>query len=330
MRFRPLFLALTSLLFFHSAQAQCVGENLIAKLALTERDAIYTAAHAAPFATGNLWRATKGDQTIYLAGTYHLDDPRHDALMATLTPLLTQSKTLMVEAGPKEEAALQQMLTTNPTAMMDMAGSGLSETLPKEEWEALTAALLQRGVPSSIAEKLRPWFVSMMLSIPPCALQLAAQGGGLDKRLITVAETAGIPVEALEPFDTALGLFDNLTADEQALMIRQALQVEPQSEDFLTTTADAYFDGEGRVIWEFSRHMALGLPGATVAQTDADFAKAEKSLMNDRNRAWLPRITDAAAKGTVFAAFGSLHLSGDEGVLNLLQDAGYTLEPLPD
>ena len=95
MRFRPFLLALTSLFFIHSAQAQCVGENLIAKLPEAERSALYTAAHAAPFATGNLWRATKDDQIIHLAGTYHLDDPRHDTLMTRLIPLLAQSKTLL-------------------------------------------------------------------------------------------------------------------------------------------------------------------------------------------------------------------------------------------
>ena len=32
---------------------------------------------------------------------------------------------------------------------------------------------------------------------------------------------------------------------------------------------------------------------------------------------------------SVFAAFGAQHLSGDNGVLNLLQAEGFTLEELP-
>lgn len=190
--------------------------------------------------------------------------------------------------------------------------------------------MLQRGIPSALAEKLRPWFVSMMLSIPPCALQLAAADGGLDARMIEAATTAALAIVALEPFDTALGLFDGLTLDEQILMIRNALQVEPQSEDFLTTTADAYFKGESRLIWEFSRHIALALPGADMAQTNADFIRAEAVLMSDRNRAWIPRIIAALHDGPAFAAFGALHLSGDAGVLALLQAEGFTITPLPD
>jgi hypothetical protein len=312
-----------------TAVAQCVGTNLIAALPQAEREALYTAAHAEPFATGNFWQASRGAQTMYLAGTYHLDDPRHDATMTRLLPLLSVAQTLMVEAGPKEEAQLQQRLASNPEAMMNMAGSNLSQTLTPPEYEALTAALLQRGIPSAIAGTLRPWFVSMMLSIPPCALQLAALGGGLDKRLMTEATVRGIGIEALEPYDTVLGLFDGLSLDEQVAMIRNALQVEPQSQDFLTTTADAYFQGESRLIWEFSRQLALDLPSADPSQTKADFAAAEKALMIDRNRAWIPMIEAALQNGPVLAAFGALHLSGEQGVLALLQSAGFTLTPLP-
>jgi uncharacterized protein YbaP (TraB family) len=213
--------------------------------------------------------------------------------------------------------------------MMNSAGSGLRDALPPEDWQALTAALLQRGVPSSITEMLRPWFISMMLSIPPCALQMAADGGGLDKRLMDVAIKAAIPVKALEPFDTALGLFDAMSLDEQILMIRNALQLEPQSQDFLITTADAYAAGESRLIWEFSRHLALSIPGATAEQTQKDFDQAEQILMTNRNRAWVPVLVQAATDGPVFAGFGALHLSGKTGVLALLQAQGFTVKPYP-
>ena len=317
-------------MFFATAQAQCVGENLIDALPASDRQTLLAAAHAQPNATGNLWQATRGNETLFLSGTFHLDDPRHDALMQRLLPYLAQSRTLLVEAGPKEEAELQQKLAKDPAAMMDMAGSGLQHMLSPEEWTQLTDALLQRGIPSTIAEKLRPWFVSMILAIPPCALQLAAQGGGLDKRLIAAATERTIPVTALEPFDTALGLFDGLSADEQILMIRNALLVEQQSADFLATTADAFFAGESRLIWEFSRLIANQAPGATPEKTDADFAQTETALMVDRNIAWIPRIEAALQDGPAFAAFGALHLSGKDGVLALLTARGFAVTPLPD
>ncbi len=327
MRFLAICFTVLSLLMT-SASAQCAGENLIDALPQPERSALLAAAHAAPFATGNLWQATRGDETLYLSGTYHLNDPRHDAYMATLLPLLEKSKTLLVEAGPEEEKALLNKLNIDPAAMVDMAGSGLKSALSPAEWEALTAALLQRAIPSSLAEKLRPWFISMMLAIPPCALQIAASGGGLDKRLIAAASARGLAIKALEPFDTALRLFDGLTMDEQLTMIRNALLIEEHADDFLSTTADAYFAGERRLIWEFSRLLAKDMPGASAAQIDADFDKAEEALMASRNRDWITRIEAALVDGPAFAGFGALHLSGQAGVLALLQVQGFTVQRL--
>ena len=53
------------------------------------------------------------------------------------------------------------------------------------------------------------------------------------------------------------------------------------------------------------------------------------ALMVQRNQDWIPVLTRAAADGPVLAAFGALHLSGDQGVLALLQAEGFTLERLP-
>jgi uncharacterized protein len=82
-------------------------------------------------------------------------------------------------------------------------------------------------------------------------------------------------------------------------------------------------------VWEFLRDESYALPGYTRDQIDAEFAAMEEVLMSARNRAWIPVLTDAAAEGPVFAAFGALHLAGQDGVLNLLQREGFTLEELP-
>jgi uncharacterized protein YbaP (TraB family) len=97
----------------------------------------------------------------------------------------------------------------------------------------------------------------------------------------------------------------------------------------MATLTAAYFAEESRLIWEFLRDISYGLPGMTRAAVDSEFAAMEEALMSSRNRAWIPVIEQAAAQGPVFAAFGSLHLSGREGVLALMERGGWTLERLP-
>ncbi|MFN4171708.1 MAG: TraB/GumN family protein [Pseudorhodobacter sp.] len=313
-----------------AAQAQCRGTDLLETMPAPERQALLERASAVPYPEGNLWRATRGAADLVLAGTFHLDDPRHDEVMARLLPLLDRAQVLLVEAGPAEESALRDRMAADPGTMMGADGSALFRELPPLEQARLADALLQRGIPRSLAERLRPWFLSMMLAIPPCALPVAARNAGLDKRLMAAAEARGLPVRALEPFDTALKLFDDLSEANQIAMIRNALMFEDRAADLLHTTSEAFFSARTRLIWELNRHLSDRLPGADPAANAADFDRMEEVLMSRRNRAWLPLLIEAAESAPAFAAFGALHLSGKEGVLALLEAEGFTLERLPE
>jgi uncharacterized protein YbaP (TraB family) len=321
-------LALTITLLAPPLHAQCNGENLFSTMDPDRLAAITAAADAVPFPRGNHWRATRGDEVITIIGTYHFDDPRHAATMDAITPALTAATTVLVEAGPEEEKALLDLMARDPGKMMIVDGPSLLERLPPATWEKLSAALSTRGVPGFMAAKLQPWYVAVMLAIPPCAMAEMKDAKGLDGMVIDTALAAGVPVRALEPFDTVFTLFGAMSEEEVIAMIDSTLAVEDKSEDYSATLADTYFDGTSRMIWEYMRDESRNLPGYTPERVDAEFARMEELLMAARNRAWIPVLTEAAAQGPVFAAFGALHLSGEDGVLALLQNEGFELEPL--
>jgi uncharacterized protein len=318
------------LLLAAPADAACTGINLIDAMPQADSARLRAAADQAPFARGNLWRATKGASTITLLGTYHFGDARHDATLTRVTPMIAAAKTLLVEAGPDEQAALQDRLATDPSAMIITTGPTLRESLTDAEWALLAEAMRARGIPPFMASKFRPWYISGLLSVPACDMARMATAGadGLDARVIAQAQAAGVPVRALEPFDTLFAIFEKLTSDEQLSMIRAALATEAQADDLAVTLADSYFAEENRLIWELTRQQALAIPGATPEQVNSDFASMERALMTDRNRAWIPVLTTAATQGPVFTAFGALHLSGDTGVLALLEQEGFVIERL--
>lgn len=309
--------------------AQCNGQNLLADLPADRLAEIRSATDAVPFPTGNYWRATRGDEVITLVGTYHFDDPRHAQTLDTITPEITAATTVLVEAGPEEEAKLLALISSDPSTIMITDGPTLIDRLPPDLWEGLSTALSARGIPGFMAAKMQPWYAVMMLSLPPCAMAEMVDPKGLDGLVIDTATAAGVPVRALEPYDTVFTLFGAMTEEEFQSMLHSTLTIEAQSEDYFATLADSYFAGDSRMIWEFMRFVSYDLPGYTREQVDAEYARMEDMLMDSRNRAWIPVLTKAAADGPVFAAFGALHLSGKAGVLNLLQDEGFTLTELP-
>lgn len=326
---RQIFSIFMALLAFTSpAMAECKGQNLINALSPQAQTALRAEAAKQPFAVGNFWLATKGAEEITLIGTYHFDDPRHAATMAALAPALAKAKTLLVEAGPKEQESLKARMADDPALIVNTDGPTLAEMLKPEDWQHLREAAAARGVPSFMVAKFRPWYVSVLLAMPPCSMDLAVMPDGLDAQLIAAATAQGLPVQALEPYDTLFSIFGGMSQAEQIDMITSALALEDKSADMAITLSDAYFAEEGRLIWEFSKLQSLQMPGFTPERVQREFAVMEKAMMNDRNQSWIPVIQAEAAKGPVLAAFGALHLSGDQGVLNLLKAQGYTITRL--
>jgi uncharacterized protein len=311
------------------ALAQCEGENILESLPPGELAALQARADAAPFAQGNFWRASRGDAEITIIGTYHLGDARHDRTMEALGPLITEARTVLVEAGPEEEAKLMARMAEDPSGMLIMSGPSLMEQLPPEDWARLSKAMEERQIPSFMAAKFQPWYISVLLSVPPCAMASLTEQTGLDHQVMAAAKNAGVPIRALEPYDTVLRLFGGMAAQDQIEMVKTSLVMESRAADSAVTLADAYFAENCRIVWELLQDQALTLPGYTPERVESEFGMMEEMLMNSRNRAWIPVLEGAATEGPVLAAFGALHLSGEEGVLNLLAREGWALERLP-
>ena len=306
------------------------GKNLIAQMPEAERSALQARADAMPFPRGNLWTARKGDRLIYLVGTYHLADPRMDGMLAQVTPLLSGAQSLLVEAGPEEEKALVAHIARDPSVLLLPLDNdqSIDRQLSPEEWAALSKALQDRNIPIGVGKRFQPWYLSVLLAIPACALGETDIAEGLDKALIDSAGAAQIPVRALEPYDTAIRIFAEMSASDQLSMIRTTITTLNQLEDFNVTLADAYFAGEARLIWELMREISLQMPGQSPEQVDAELARMEEGLINRRNRDWIPVLEDAAGGGPILAAFGAMHLSGEQGVLNLLAQRGWEVGAL--
>lgn len=308
------------------ALAACEGQDLIAALPAAERAELQARADARPYAQGNLWTARRGREVIHLVGTYHLPDPRHNATLEALAPALQEAKVILVEATPEEERLLQAEIARRPEFMVTTDGPLLSEQLTEAEWEKLAAEAELRGIPPFMANRFRPWYMAVLLSVPPCATDTLRDGKrGLDHLIM---ELARVPVRALEPFDTLFSIFGALSAEDETEMVRATLLTVDRPEDMTVTLANAYFAGQSRLLWEFTRSLSEELPDMTEAELERQFALMEDVLMIKRNQRWLPVLEEAATEGPVLAAFGALHLSGDQGVLNLLKTAGFTVTPM--
>ena len=51
-------------------------------------------------------------------------------------------------------------------------------------------------------------------------------------------------------------------------------------------------------------------------------------MLDARNKKWIQKMPEMMSQHSVFFAVGAAHLPGDNGVINLLKKAGYTVKSI--
>ncbi|MCV2866434.1 TraB/GumN family protein [Albidovulum sediminicola] len=307
--------------------AQCAGQDLLAAMPADDFAALEAGSEANPYATGNRYVATKGDSIIHFVGTLHVHDPRMDAPLERLRTVIAHSDAIYVEATEAEQQQLKSEIAKRPDLIFVTEGATLPERLGKEDWAVLSGELAARGMPAVLASKLRPWYATAILGLPPCAVkELGGQANGLDKMIMDAAAEARVPVHALEPYDAAIRVFTEMDEADQLDILRSSLPLLSEAENVYETLIDSYFAEKNRLFWEYTRERSIAESPEDPETAAADFARMEDALLIRRNYSWIDPILKAAEGNEIIVAVGAAHLSGVNGILALVEEHGYRID----
>ncbi len=277
-----------------------------------------------PYGEGLIWQAEKGESRVVVVGTLHIPDRRFDAIVDRLRPEIAASDVLILETTLEDEAEMATLAAERPEMFFLTSGPSLIDLLGPEDWAQLEADLSQLGIPGAVAAKFQPWYASLILAVPTCAMS-ALQAGekGLDRRLEEAAAEAGVDAKSLEGAEEVLEIFAGETIEDQLEGLRITLGTQDPENANTSTLVEMYFDEQTRASWEVSRILIdrRGIPDG-----QAMFDDVETSLLIGRNQAWEAVMPDLIAGGDAVIAVGAAHLSGESGVLRALERAGYEVE----
>ncbi len=323
----PLFALLAFAAPLHAA---CQGQDLRPTLSPDQRAELADMLDTRPFTTGNHWTAEKDGEVLHLIGTVHLDDPRLAGPIARLIPVVESASMVLLEMTAKERNQLTSSMATDP-GLIVLKDTTLPELMSEDDWQLLSKAMSARGIPPFMAAKFQPWYISMLLGMPPCLAQELAEQNGLDARIEAAADAANIPTRALEPFDVALKVFGDTPIEDQITLMRSALADPEGSADLFETLMAAYVDQHHAESWLVTTLLSPIEANQSPEDAAAATAAFEHSLLINRNKNWIPVLEQALSEteGPVVAGFGAAHLSGEFGVLNLLAKKGYHMTRQP-
>lgn len=312
------------------AQATCSGVSQFDSLPTAEQTILRNKAHESPFSQGILWRVEKNGVQSYIVGTLHLPHPRHEDTLATLAQFMPATDVLFLEMTKADEVAFLGALSMDPSLFMITEGPSLIDRLGEEAWKSLQPHLNARGLPGAIAAKYQPWFLGLTLSVPLCALDAMQSGEpGLDRMVEAKALAQGLETRSLDTIEGMIDLFTSDPLETQLEDLRKAIDAN------LITTSDAdslishYFEEETQLAWEFGLYQAeMAAHENDVEGIDEQFDRTEQAMLIERNQLWLDILGDELAQTPSVVAVGALHLPGKNGLLAMLEAAGFSVTRL--
>jgi uncharacterized protein YbaP (TraB family) len=123
------------------------------------------------------------------------------------------------------------------------------------------------------------------------------------------------PVRGLESMESQFAIFDNMKPEVLTEMIMEGIRHPEKAAETQQQLVALY--------------VAKDVEGlAKLIVESEDIAGSAEELLYRRNRNWIPVMTDYMKTQSCFFAVGAGHLGGDQGVIQLLKDAGYTVTPI--
>ena len=267
-----------------------------------------------PEQTGSsVWKITRNGNTIFLGGSIHILRYTDFPLPVEFSRAFAESTTLVLEADITlfEDLAIQQYLLTQ---MILPDGQTLQTILDSETYELLAAVAAQYGLPLEIFYNLRPSMVMTTLAL----LQMQRLGfvqEGVDIYFLNKAASANVPVRFLESIESQIDMLLSMGEGYENDFVRYSIQDMENTEVFL---ADILRD------WRTGESASTELSLRTMRE---EWPYLYRALITDRHDAWMPQIEEYLDSGSAyFVLVGLLHLHGSNGLLQLLEDAGSTIE----
>lgn len=255
----------------------------------------------------------------YVYGTIHLI-PRKDFFLTEATKsALEKAGKVVFEINIEKMMDLTAMLPLLMQSFMKN-DTTLKQLLSPEEYGLVKTHFSQLGLPMFMLDRIKPMFLSAM---DPQSMM----GGGADQEamtsyemeLLAIAQTGKKKIDGLETAAYQMSMFDSIPYRIQAKMLLESIQ-QAQAEE---GGAESEFT---RMVNTYKQQDIEGMQ--RMLDADADISAYENLLLINRNRNWIPVMMEMMDQQICFFAVGAGHLGGRYGVLQLLREQGYSVQPL--
>ena len=262
-----------------------------------------------------MWEVVDEDSNITLFGTFHLLPDDAEWSSDVLVQTMAASPTTWLEAdatSPQATQALQaavQELAPNPP------GVTLSSLLGPERAARLAQTATSLGIPMAQLEPLRPWFVSLQLTVVGYQQAGLNPQSGADLALLEIAKTQGDEIGYLEDGVDQLRRIASLDDTGDFTGFDEGLEQIENIRELSDRWFSAWINGDVQT-----------LEDEVVTSVRSSSENAFQVIFAERNANWFAQVEQMmAGEGNHFIAVGVGHLIGEDSLVDMLEDKGYSV-----
>ncbi|MEO1515673.1 MAG: TraB/GumN family protein [Bacteroidota bacterium] len=266
-----------------------------------------------------LWRISgkELESPSYLYGTIHMIGKDDFFLTDATKTAFTEASRIVFEINMEEMSDMSVAFSMLGKIMMSN-GTTLKDLLSEEDYKLVENRFQEMGLPLAFLGKIKPMFLATFASGD------MSNGGGLNNgsmvsyemEFTTLAQEAKKEIDGLETIEFQLSMFDSIPYKVQANMLVDAIKNGDGDNNEFKKMVDLY------------KKQDLSGMQDMFSTEEGGLGSYEDLLLVGRNRNWIPIMAKMMTEKTTFFAVGAGHLGGKEGVVALLREEGYTLEPL--
>lgn len=258
-----------------------------------------------------LWKITRSDmkQPSFLFGTIHLLCSK-DYIW---TPAMSKSLKACAEVCFEMDMDDQSVLVKVAQGMIDQSGKSLKDYFTEEDYTTVA-----RFVKDSLGLN-----IAMFQQMKPAALQtaFAAQAVNCSN---PVSYESNIKEEAMKLDMEITGL----EVPEEQLAIFDAMPVDSVIKDIVSMARDYSSERSdyNKMLKAYKKQDIQAL--YAIIESSKISSDDLNTFLYERNAKWIERMEERMDQHPVFFAVGAGHLPGENGIIQLLRNSGYRLEPV--
>ena len=269
-----------------------------------------------------LWRVTDNNGgEMWLFGTIHVGNKNSKDVLERLQPTLEKCEALAVEFDAVSYAKDINAQTKDLSLFVYNDGTTISDHIPEQLYNSLVDTLKAEKLYNKLYENFKLGFWSLLINQALVSKSKLSSEKGMDTLLIKDANSANREILEVESASFQYEIFANASDEYMLLSIEKDLESMDDAEAVLNELYNAWLIGDAQKIIESDEYYDLTEEEQRIVD---DF---DNELLTKRNLNMVKKAKEYINSGkTVFFAVGTMHFLGDDGIVALLEQEGYSVE----